>query len=169
MKKTRRIALYGMLIALALVLSYAESQVPVFFAVPGMKLGLTNLVVLLALYLMDAKSAVLINIVRILLVSFTFGNGASFFYSLAGGLLSGAVMILLKRTGRFGMTGVSMAGGVSHNIGQILVAMLVLRTRALGWYLLALWFTGLASGFAVGLLGGWIGGRVKRALGDRQM
>ena len=164
--KTKTLALYGLLTALALVLSYAESLVPPVFAVPGMKLGLTNVVVLTALYLMDAKSAVLINFVRIALVAALFGSGMSFLYSLAGGLLSAAVMILLKKSGRFGITGVSAAGGISHNVGQILVAMAVLETSSLSWYLMILWMTGLVSGLLIGLLGGVITGRLAFAFRD---
>lgn len=162
MKKSKLVAQYGLLTALALILSYAEAQIPAFFAVPGMKLGLTNLVVLAALYLMGAKSAVLVNLLRILLVSILFGNGMSLAYSLAGGLLSGAVMILLKRTGKFHMVTVSIAGGIAHNVGQIVTAMLLLETTALGWYLLILWFTGLASGAVIGLIGGELCRRLEK-------
>ena len=162
-KRTKKIALYGLLIALALILSYVESLVPAFFAVPGMKLGLTNVAVLTALYCIDEKSALAINLVRILLVSFLFGNGVSFLYSLAGGLLSGIVMILLKKTGLFRMVTVSVAGGIAHNIGQILVAMAILETTALAYYLLILWFTGLASGVLIGIIGGEVTKRISRA------
>ena len=113
--KNRKLALYGLLTALALILSYVEGQIPAFFAVPGMKLGLTNIVVLLALYCMGAKSALAVNFVRIVLVSILFGNGVSFWYSLAGGLLSGAVMIALKKCGRFSVLAVSISGGIAHN------------------------------------------------------
>lgn len=154
MKKSRFVAQYGLLVAIALILSYIEAQIPAFFAVPGMKLGLTNIVVLIALYQMGVRSALLINILRVLLVSLLFGNGMSLAYSLAGGLLSWAVMVGLKKTGRFHMVTISIAGGVAHNIGQILVAMLILGTTALAWYLLMLWFTGLASGAVIGVIGG---------------
>jgi len=160
--KTDRIAKYSLLIALAMIFSYLEAQIPAFFAVPGMKLGLTNVVVLTALYLMDAKSAIVINLLRIFLVSVMFGNGMSLAYSAAGGILSGIVMILLKRTGKFSIVTVSAAGGVCHNVGQILVAMALLETRALGWYLLILWFTGLAAGLAIGILGGMLVKRLER-------
>ena len=159
--KSRFVAQYGLLIALALILSYVESQIPVFFAVPGMKLGLTNVVVLIVLYKKDYKSALLVNILRILLVAFMFGNGMSLAYSLAGGLLSGAVMIALKATGKFGIVTVSVAGGIAHNVGQILVAIAVLGTTSLAWYLLILWFTGLGSGIVVGLLGSELCKRLK--------
>ena len=160
--KTDRIAKYSLLIALAMILSYLEAQIPAFFAVPGMKLGLTNVVVLTALYLMDAKSAMLINLLRIFLVSVMFGNGMSLAYSAAGGILSGIVMILLKRTGKFSIVTVSAAGGVCHNVGQILVAMALLETRSLGWYLLILWFTGLTAGLTIGILGGMLVKRLEQ-------
>jgi heptaprenyl diphosphate synthase len=152
--KTKQIAQYGMLIAVAMLLSYVEAQLPAFFAVPGMKLGLTNIVVLYALYCIGDKSALVINFIRIFLVSMLFGNAVSIAYSIAGGLLSGLVMIALKKTGKFGMVTVSIAGGVAHNIGQILVAMYLMRVTAVAWYLLVLWFAGLASGLLIGILGG---------------
>jgi heptaprenyl diphosphate synthase len=158
----KKVAQYGLLTALALILSYVEAQIPAFFAIPGMKLGLTNLVVLLALYQMGATSALVINLLRIVLVSVLFGNGMSLAYSVAGGLLSGFVMILLQKNGRFHIITVSMAGGIAHNMGQILVAMVLLETRSLAWYLLVLWFTGIASGAVIGLLGGKLVCRLER-------
>ena len=152
--KTRCVAEYGLLVALALILSYLEAQLPMFFAVPGMKLGLTNIVVLVALYGMGAGSAVAINMMRIFLVSVLFGNGMSLAYSLVGGLLSGMVMLLLKRTRKFSLLGVSVAGGLSHNVGQILTAMVLLETKSLGWYLLVLWISGVVSGALIGIIGG---------------
>ena len=161
---SKKVVRYGMLVALAMVLSYAEAQIPAFFAVPGMKLGLTNLVVLLALYLLGDSSAMVINVLRIILVSVLFGSGVSFAYSLAGGLLSGCVMILLKRTGKFSMTTISIAGGIAHNVGQVLVAMALLQTRALAWYLLILWFSGLASGAVIGIVGAVLCKRMKKLI-----
>ncbi len=152
MKNIRKITTYGLLVALALVLSYVESLVPAFFAIPGMKLGLTNIVVVVALYRLDAKSAFAINVIRILLLSFMFGNGASFMYSLAGGMLSTLLMIFLKKWGAFSMTAVSAVGGVAHNLGQILMAMLLLYTSAVGYYMLVLWFTGIVTGLVIGLI-----------------
>lgn len=161
--KNRKLALYGLLTALALILSYVEAQIPAFFAGPGMKLGLTNIVVLLALYGMGEKSALAVNFVRIVLVSVLFGNGVSFWYSMAGGLLSGMVMIVLKKCGRFSLLAVSISGGVAHNVGQLLAAMVLLRTAALGWFLLVLWFTGLLSGAVIGLIGGELCRRLEPA------
>ena len=162
--RTKTVARYGLLVALAMIMSYLEAQLPVFFAIPGMKLGLTNVVVLVALYGMGYGSAAVINFVRIVLVSMLFGNGMSLAYSLAGGILSGAVMMLLKRTNAFSMVAVSIAGGIAHNIGQILVAMLVLQTAALGWYLLVLWVSGLVSGAIIGVIGGELCRRLQKIL-----
>lgn len=151
-KTTDKIALRGMLVATAMVLSWLEAQIPAFFAVPGMKLGLTNLVVLIALYKLGNKDALFINFLRILLVGLTFGNLFSLAYSMAGGILSGIGMILLKKTGKFGVSGVSIAGGVLHNVGQIVVAMIVLETSAVIYYLPVLWISGIAAGLVIGLI-----------------
>lgn len=167
--KTGKVATYGLLIALAMILSYVEAQIPAFFAVPGMKLGLTNVVVLFALYRIGYKSAFFINLLRILLVAMLFGNGMSLAYSLAGGMLSTIVMMLLKRSGSFRMVTVSIVGGITHNIGQILVAILILQTTALAWYLLILWFSGLASGLVIGLIGAEILKRMKSIPSDGSM
>ncbi|MBQ3849297.1 MAG: Gx transporter family protein [Clostridia bacterium] len=158
----KSVPVYSMLIALALILSYVEAQFPPFFAVPGMKLGLTNTVVLITLYLKDSRSAVFINIVRILIVSILFGNGLSFVYSMSGGLLSGAVMILLKKTNRFSITAVSTVGGVAHNVGQILAAMLIMSTSAIAWYMTVLWISGMASGALIGFIGGILCKKLKK-------
>ena len=157
---TKRVALYGIMIALAMILSYVEAQIPAFFAIPGMKLGLTNIVVVVALYVMDSKSAMFINIVRIILVSLLFGTAMSFAFSIAGGMLSTIVMILLKKADKFGTVGVSAAGGITHNIAQILVAILLLGTKAIAWYLAILWISGVASGILIGIIAGIIAGRL---------
>lgn len=157
----KKIALYGVMVAVAMILSYLESLIPPVFAIPGMKLGLTNLVVIAALYLMGWKSALSINIIRVLLVGILFGNIFSLIYSAAGALLSGAGMILLKKTGKFHVVTVSIAGGVLHNIGQILIAVLVLHTVSVAWYILILWFTGIAAGAIIGILGGILTSRLK--------
>ena len=148
-----RAAGYGLLIALALVLSYVESRLPAFFAVPGMKLGITNILVIFASYRMGERQAIIVNFLRVFLVSVLFGNVMSLSYSLAGAALSAAVMIPLKRTGRFGIAAVSIAGGIAHNIGQILMAMWLLGTGAVLWYMTALWFSGIAAGAVIGAAG----------------
>ena len=149
----KKVARYGLLLALALVLSYAESLVPLSVAVPGVKLGLPNLVVLFALYRLGVKEAATLSLIRVVLVSTLFGNAYSLWYSLAGAALSLTVMILLKKTGLFGHLGVSVAGGVCHNLGQIAVAMLVLRSVAVAYYLPVLLISGIAAGVAIGAVG----------------
>lgn len=153
-KKTMKIALYGMCIALAFILSYIEAIIPVSGLAPGMKLGLTNLVVLFALYYMNEKAAFAINVVRIILVAMTFGNFVSIYFALAGGMLSFFVMFLLKKLGWFHITAVSVAGSVFHNVGQILVAMVVLNTTSVWWYFGILSISGVVAGMVVGLLTG---------------
>ena len=150
----RVVAQYGLLTALALIFSWLEAQIPVFFALPGMKLGLANLAVVTALYLRGPKCACAVSLIRIVLVSVLFGNSAAFAYSLAGGVLSAAVMIILKRSDRFGPIAISTAGGVAHVTAQLAVAAVLMGTSALGWYLPVLWFTGIVSGAVIGLIGG---------------
>ncbi|MBR4668479.1 MAG: Gx transporter family protein [Butyrivibrio sp.] len=157
---TQKVSLYGIMIALALILSYVEAQVPAFFAIPGMKLGLTNVVVVVALYVIDAKSAMFINVVRIILVSLLFGTAMSFAFSIAGGMLSTVIMILLKKSDKFSTVGVSAAGGITHNIAQILVAMVLLGTKAIAWYLPILWISGVLTGVVIGIISGIIASRI---------
>lgn len=157
----KRIARYALLVSLAMVLSWLESLIVFPGLLPGMKVGLTNLVVVFALYRMSPRDAAAVSLARVALVSLTFGNAYSFAYSLAGAVLSLAVMTGLKRTGRFSILGVSIAGGVCHNLGQLGVAMAVLGTARLGWYLPWLMAGGVTAGTAVGAAGGIVVDRVR--------
>lgn len=153
-KKTKQIAMLGLCTALAMVLAYAEMLIqPLFPTIPGIKMGLPNVIIVFLLYRMGAVSAVGVSLMRILLISILFGNSMAFIYSLAGGILSLAVMIVLKRLNFMSALGVSVAGGVTHNIGQILMAMLLLETAELGYYLVVLTVTGTIAGIVVGLCG----------------
>ena len=160
-KKSGRAARYALLTALALVLSWLEAALPLPAAPPGVKLGLANLTAVFALYRLSLRDEASISLTRVLLVSLTFGNAYSLAYSLAGGALSLAVMALLKKTGKFSIVGVSVAGGVGHNVGQILVAMGVLGTARLAWYLPALLVSGVLAGAAIGAAGGLVVRRVR--------
>ena len=153
--KTFRITLCALLISLAFLLSYVESLIPAFLIVPGVKLGLANLVVFVALYLLGWKAALRISVVRTILVSFTFGNLFAFVYSLVGGLLSFGGMCLCKKLG-CGKIAVSMIGGVLHNIGQILTAAVLLETSAILSWLPVLFLSGSAAGALIGLAGGLV-------------
>lgn len=150
----KKTAYMGMMVALAFVFSYIESLIPINIRIPGIKLGLANLVIIVALYTIGTKEAFVLSFVRILLNGLTFGNMASMIYSLGGGMLSLAAMLIAKKTKLFSVTGVSVIGGVFHNIGQILVAILVLETKSLVYYLPVLILSGLAAGVLIGILGG---------------
>lgn len=150
--KAKKIALYGLLTALALILSYVESLLPLSFTVPGIKMGLPNVAILFALYKLDFKSACIISLIRVVLTSTLFSNGFSLVYSAAGAVLSLTVMYLLRRSGKFSVAAVSAAGGVAHNVGQIIVAIFVLETGALIYYLPVLCISGIVTGLLIGLV-----------------
>ena len=159
--KSRDIARYALLTALALTLSWLESLVPIPGAPPGVKLGLGNLAVIFALYRLGPGQAAGVSLVRALLAAAMFGNMYSLAYSLAGAALSLAVMAALKKLDCFSILGVSIAGGVCHNIGQLLVAIAVLGTARLGWYLPALLVSGTLAGLAIGAACGVVAQRIK--------
>ena len=148
----RKVAYFGVLTALALIFSYVESLIPISLGIPGVKLGLANLIVVVALYKMSWAEASVISVVRIIVAGFMFANVFSILYSLSGGILSFTVMALLKRTGKFSVFGVSMAGGVAHNIGQITVAAFVVQTFSVTYYVPVLIVAGVVTGFIIGIL-----------------
>lgn len=144
----------GLFTALAMILSYVEALLPpIWSAVPGIKIGLPNIIIIFLLYRFSLKHAAVVSLVRILLSALLFGNAVSLLYSLGGAFLSIIIMAFLKKTGYFSMVGVSVAGGVFHNVGQILVAMLVLSTAEIGYYIIILAVTGTIAGVLVGILG----------------
>lgn len=142
----------GFFLAVALILSYVESLIPFSFGIPGIKLGLPNLIVVLLLYWGEghAKEALLVNMLRIVLSGFLFSNLYTILYALAGALLSFAAMIAGRRLNCFSMIGVSVLGGVFHNIGQIVVAMLVVETFYVGYYIPFLIVAGTVTGAVLG-------------------
>ena len=139
-------------IALAMILSFVESQVPALVAIPGVKIGFANIAVVFALYKLGVKEAALISLIRVFLVSLLFGTGMSFLYSVAGAVLSFAGMLALKATKAFSCTAVSVAGGVLHNIGQIAMACFVLQTDVIRYYLPFLVLSGTLAGVVIGIL-----------------
>ena len=154
MQKTKKLTFIGLLAAVAIVLSYVEMLLPPIYAsIPGIKLGLANIVSVILLYKFTVKEAALVTLVRVLTVALLFGNFMTLAYSIAGAFLSITVMALLKRTNLFSTVGVSIAGGVCHNLGQILVAMLVTATAEIGYYMNFLCISGILSGTLIGILG----------------
>ena len=150
----KKTAFLGLCTALALVLAYVEALIPpIVTAIPGIKVGLPNIVIIFMLYRFGARDAAIVSFVRVVAVVFLFGNMMGFAYSIAGAVLSLLGMMLLKRLNWLSVVGVSVAGGVLHNIGQILMAMLLLRTAELGYYLVVLAVTGTISGILIGICG----------------
>lgn len=159
-KNGRHPAYQGMLLAFALILGYVETLIPFSFGIPGIKLGLANLAVLLALYLTGAKEAFCLDVLRIVLSGFLFGNMYSILYSLAGGIVSFAAMCIVKKAKLFGISGVSMTGGIFHNIGQLMVAAFVVETKGIFYYLPPLLAAGVVTGFLIGAVSVQILGRL---------
>jgi heptaprenyl diphosphate synthase len=150
----KKITTLGICTALAMILSYLESLIPLSIAVPGIKLGLANIAVLFALYRLGAKEAVIVSLLRILWLAILFGNGMTLAYSVAGAILSLTGMILLRKWNRFSATGVSVAGGILHNAGQIGAAVILLGVHQILYYLPVLAISGVISGVVIGIVAG---------------
>ena len=146
-----KVAYFGVFTTLALIFSYVETLIPIQFGITGVKLGLANLIIVIALYRMKLSEAYLLSIVRVLLAGFIFGNYFSIIYSLAGGLLSLTVMALLRKKGGFSVIGVSIAGGVFHNIGQLIIASVIVETFSVMYYVPVLLIAGLVTGLLIGI------------------
>lgn len=152
--KAQRVAFGGVLTVLAMMFSYVETYLPAAPGIPGVKLGLANIVVLVLLYRTSVRSAWTVNVVRILMSGLLFSGLFGVFYSLAGCVCSFLTMTLLKKSEKFSITGVSMAGGVAHNLGQILIAILLTGTGQLFYYFAVLILTGMGSGILLGFIAG---------------
>ena len=160
--KTKKVAFLGLSIALAMILSFVESQIPALVAIPGIKVGLPNLVIVFLLYKMSAKDAIIVSIIRTLLVSMLFGNIQMLTFSVAGAALSLASMILLKKTNWFSTITVSIVGGIFHNIGQIAAAILWTQTAGIVSYLPVLLISGTIAGAVIGLISGMLVEKLKK-------
>ena len=151
---TARLAVLAMLVSVAMVLSYVESQLPMIVPVPGVKIGLANAVTLFALFVLDTRGAVCISFLRVSLSSLLFGNVTVFIYSAVGAALSLAAMVAVKRIGRFSAVGISVVGGVMHNVGQVGCAALIMESAGLFYYLVPLLISGTLAGAFIGILTG---------------
>lgn len=168
--RARETALMGLCVALAMIFSYVEVLLPpLLAAVPGVKIGLANVVVLFVLYRCGATRAVTVSLLRVFLMFLLFGNAVSLAYSAAGAVLSLALMLLLKKTGLFSVVGVSVAGGIFHNVGQILMAIFLLGVAEIGYYLIVLAITGCLFGAVVGFLGALAQRRIPKLPFEREM
>ena len=160
--RAKKTAYYALCIALAFVFSYLESLIPLNIGVPGIKLGLANLVVVAALYVMGNRDAFIISMIRILLCGLTFGGVFSLVYSFAGGILSFAVMLLAKRSKRLSVLGVSVLGAAVHNVGQIAAAAAVMENAGVFYYLPVLLLSGAVTGALIGILSGTVISRIEK-------
>lgn len=147
-----RAAYFGLFTALALIFSYVETFIPFHIGIPGVKLGLANLIIVIALYKLNIREVYLLAVTRVVLAGFMFGNLFSIIYSLAGGILSLTVMWMLKKRESFSVVGVSVAGGVAHNIGQLIIAIIVVESMNLMYYIPVLLIAGLLTGLVIGLV-----------------
>ena len=163
----KKTAYMGMLTALAFVFSYIEFLIPINLGIPGVKLGLANLVTIVALYTMGVKEACTLSLVRIVLNGFPFGNPAAMLYSLAGGILSLLAMIGARRIKLFSVTGVSVLGGVFHNLGQIMAAVLVVENARLLYYFPVLVLSGTLAGTVIGILAALIIKRLDKLIREQ--
>lgn len=154
----------GLLTALGLIIGYIEFLIPIPLGIPGVKPGFANIVIVWALYSLGSWEALMINGMRIFLSGFLFGNFSMILYSLAGAAVSFLCMCLAKKSGLFSMTGVSMIGGVMHNVGQLLVAMAVLETVSLVYYGPVLLAAGVITGLLIGIVTGEVKKRIPAAL-----
>lgn len=160
-KKNRMIAFCGVFTALAMIFSYIEALIPIPIGIPGVKLGVANIAIIVIIYSVGSMEAVVVNILRIVLTGVMFGNFYSFLFSMAGGMLSVIVMVLLKKTNKFSITGVSIAGGVMHNIGQIVAAVFLMENAAIAYYLPVLLIAGIVTGVVIGVVGSMLEKRVR--------
>lgn len=150
--RIRKTAFMGLFLALAMICSYIETLIPFSVGIPGIKLGLANIVVVLMLYSVGIKEALLVSVLRIVLVGILFGNAFSILYSLSGGILSFLVMFLMKKTDKFSCISVSITGGISHNIGQIIVAAWIVNSYNVFFYVPVLLLAGLLTGLLIGVI-----------------
>lgn len=161
---TKKIALCGVLTALAMIFSYIESVIPVPIPVPGIKLGVANIAVITILYVLGVKEAIVINLLRIVLTSLLFGNVNSFLFSISGATLSLTIMIIMKKLDFFSCIGVSVCGGVMHNIGQIIAAVFIMGSEAIVFYLPVLIVSGVFTGVVIGVVSGIVAKHVRKVV-----
>ena len=159
--RNKKIATSALMIALAMILSFVESQIPSFFPIPGIKLGLANIAVIFALYRLSIKDAIVVSLIRVVVVSTLFGTSLTLAYSLSGAVLSLLIMVLLKKSDRFSIVGVSVSGGISHNIGQIIMAIILMHNSVISYYLPFLIISGIVTGVVIGLVSAKIVERIK--------
>lgn len=149
---TKKITEFGLLLTVSLIFSYVETLVPIIIAVPGIKLGLANMITILILYRAGGKEAVFFMTLRVVMAGFLFSGMSGIIFGLTGGILSIVIMKLLMNKNAFSVLGVSIAGAIFHNAGQILVAMFIMENVNVLYYFAVLLMSGAVGGLAVGYL-----------------
>ena len=164
MKKinTKTLVTISALIAVAMILSYIESLIPAFTTIPGIKMGLSNIATVFALYVLGWPYAILVSVIRVILSTMMFGKITGLIYGLSGAALALLAMILVKKTNRLSTVGVSVVGGVTHNIGQIIAVCIVMGTSAIALNLVVLLITGTIAGVLIGVAAGILIERIKK-------
>lgn len=159
---TRRLTALALGVSLAMILSFVESQIPPLAAVPGVKIGLSNIVTVVLLYILGWREALCVSLVRVCLSALLFGNAVAFIYSISGAALSLVVMIIAKKLLPLSAVGVSVLGGVMHNVGQVVAAIIVMESAGIAVYIAPLLVSGTIAGIAVGIAAGIVAGRTAR-------
>ena len=159
---TKKITTLSLLISVAMILSYIESLVPAFVAVPGVKLGLSNIATVFALYTLGFPAAIAVSLVRVCLSSLLFGNSPSLIFSLSGAALALLSMVPLSRMNIFSTVGVSVVGAVCHNVGQVIAAAIVMKTLGVTYYIIPLLLSGTIAGVVIGIVSGILVERIKK-------
>ncbi len=161
--KTKKVALLGIMTSVALILSYIEAILPpIWAAVPGIKMGFPNIVIIFLLYRFGVKEAAIVSFIRIFIVALLFGNVMTLAYSCAGAFLSIVLMAITKKINTFSVVGTSITGGVAHNLGQILVAIFLFDTVQIGYYMAVLAVTGTIAGVFIGIAGAFLLKRLEK-------
>lgn len=160
--KTKKITMCGLMTALAMIFSYIETLIPVPLPIPGIKLGVANMAIIVAMFTIGYSEAVCVDILRVVLTAMMFGNFNSFIFSISGAVLSIVVMGILKKTDKFSEVGISVAGGVMHNVGQIIAAVFIMETSAIAYYLPVLMISGIVTGVVIGIVAALIIKRVEK-------
>ena len=163
----KKMTTLSLIISVAMILSYIESLIPAFVAIPGVKVGLSNIATVFALYTLGAPYAIAVSVIRVLLSSLLFGSVASMIYSISGAVFALGVMIALKHIKLFSEIGVSIAGGVMHNVGQVVAAALIMNNGAIAYYIAPLIVSGIVAGIAIGVVSGILINRLKGKIGKK--
>ncbi|WP_044912838.1 Gx transporter family protein [Butyrivibrio sp. WCE2006] len=161
--KIKRISVLGLLLCYAMILTYIESIIPFFGGVPGMKLGLPNMVIVLLLFCYGEFEGIIINVLRIILTGFLFGTLFGIMFSISGAVISFITMVIIKRLDLLDIKGVSICGGLAHNLGQLLIAIFIVKTSGIMFYLPLLLIAGALTGFLNGFIANAMIGYIKNS------